>query len=190
MIDLLGRLVRRTGLRQLVKFGIVGGSGVAVNLVVVIACNKIGPDAHGIAVDLPWSRFNIRNYHLYATLAFAAANVWNFQLNRSWTFRTSKHATWVSEYWPFLVTGLVGLVVNLAVLTTLLHPGSWFALPTNVFDDSTGLRTRLYWGQLIAVVLVTPVSFLVNKYWTFTAGAVSAAAAADAAAAELQQSAR
>lgn len=176
--SLTRRLVNHRGIRQLVKFGLVGGSGVVVNLLVIIACNKLGPDPHAIAVNLPLSRFNVRNYHVYATIAFLVANIWNFQLNRSWTFRTSKHATWLSEYWPFLVTGLVALVGNLAVLTALLHPSSPIALPHGYFDDTTGLRNRLYWGQLISVVVVTPVTFLVNKYWTFTAGTVSAAAAA------------
>lgn len=171
------RLRNHRGMRQLVKFGLVGGSGVVVNLAVIVACNKIGPDPHAIALNLPLSRFNIRNYHVYATIAFFAANLWNFQLNRSWTFRTSKHAAWLSEYWPFLLTGLVALVGNLAVLTALLHPGSPIGLP-HYLDDSSGLRNRLYWGQLISVVVVTPVTFLVNKYWTFTAGTVSAAAAA------------
>lgn len=176
--SLTRRLVNHRGIRQLVKFGLVGGSGVVVNLLVIIACNKLGPDPHAIAVNLPLSRFNVRNYHVYATIAFLVANIWNFQLNRSWTFRTSKHATWLSEYWPFLVTGLVALVGNLAVLTALLHPSSPIGLPHGYFDDTTGLRNRLYWGQLISVVVVTPVTFLVNKYWTFTAGTVSAAAAA------------
>jgi len=172
------RFLQHRGMRQLVKFGLVGGTGVVVNLLVVIACNKIGQDPHQVAVAIPWTRFNVRNYHVYATLAFLVANVWNFQLNRWWTFRTAKHATWLSEYWPFLVTGLFALVGNLAVLTALLHPSSPIALPHGYFDDTTGLRNRLYWGQLIAVVVVTPVTFLVNKYWTFTAGTVSAAAAA------------
>ncbi|MFL6105353.1 MAG: GtrA family protein [Marmoricola sp.] len=180
MTPLVERVLQHRGMRQLVKFGLVGGTGVAVNLAVIIACNKIGPAPHGIAVDLPWSRFNIRNYHVYATIAFLVANLWNFQLNRSWTFRTSKHAAWLTEYWPFLLTGLVALVGNLAVLTALLHPSSPVSLPHGYFDDSNGLHNRLYWGQLIAVVVVTPVTFLVNKYWTFTAGTVSAAAAAAA----------
>lgn len=174
-------LIRHRGVRQLVKFGLVGGTGVVVNLIAVIVCNKLGPDPHGIAADIPWSRFNVRNYHVYATIAFLVANLWNFQLNRAWTFRTSKHASWLSEYGPFLLTGLFALAGNLAVLTALLHPGSPLALPQGYFDDSSGLRNRLYWGQLIAVVVVTPVTFLVNKYWTFTAGTVSAAAAAAAA---------
>jgi len=138
-------------------------------MLVVIACNKLGPDAHGVAVDLPLTDFNVRWYHDYATIAFMIANVWNFQLNRVWTFRSARHASWISEYLPFLVVGLAGLIVNLGLLTLMLHPGWVFALSPEVFDDSSGFRTRLYWAQLIAISIVTPLSFVMNKLWTFAA---------------------
>ena len=100
-----------------------------VNLLVVIACNKLGPDAHSVAVDLPLTDYNVRWYHVYATIAFLIANLWNFQLNRKWTFRSAVHATWISEYLPFLVVGLAGLLANLGLLDFfMLHPGSVFAL--------------------------------------------------------------
>jgi putative flippase GtrA len=155
--------------KLLFRFGLVGGTGVVVNLLVVVLGNKLGADPHRVATDLPLTDFNIRWYHYYATLAFIAANLWNFQLNRWWTFRSSVHAGWLEEYVPFLVVGLAGLVVNLGLLTLMLHPGSALALPSDVFDDSSGLRTRLYWAQLIAVGVVTPLSFVLNKLWTFSA---------------------
>ena len=43
------------------------------------------------------------------------------------------------------------------------------SLPTSLFDDSSGLRNRLYWSQLIVIALVMPVSFVFNKLWTFAA---------------------
>lgn len=159
----------RVGLGQLVRFSVVGGTGVLVNLLAIIVCDRLGPGAHRVAVDLPLTSYNVRYYHVYATVAFLVANLWNFQINRSWTFGTSRHARWLSEYVPFLVAGLAALVLNLLLLTLLLHRGSPVALPTSVFDDSTALRNRLYWAQLIAICVVTPVSFLINKYWTFTA---------------------
>ena len=57
----------------------------------------------------------------------------------------------------------------LALLTLLMHPHSPVSLPRDVFDDSSGLRNRLYWSQLIVIVLVTPLSFVLNKLWTFAA---------------------
>ena len=49
------------------------------------------------------------------TIAFLVANLWNFQLNRSWTFRTSKHAAWWREYLPFFSVGLLGQLVGLVL---------------------------------------------------------------------------
>jgi putative flippase GtrA len=154
--------------KLLLRFGLVGGSGVLVNMAVLILANKIGPNAHGVAWDLPGTDFNIRWYHVYSTIAFMIANLWNFQLNRWWTFKSARHSGWWREYLPFLAVGLLALIANLAILTLLMHPGSPFALSTAFFDDSTGFRTRLYWGQLIAIAIVTPLSFLLNKIWTFS----------------------
>ncbi len=161
-------LVRhRRNLGLLVRFGLVGASGVAVNLATLIILRKLGPHFDDAVVGLGPSDFNLRWYHVYSTIAFFVANLTNFQLNRTWTFRSSGHSRWWREYWPFLVVGLGGQVVGLALLTLLLHPQSPVGLPTSVFDDTTGLRSRLYWAQLIVIVLITPVSFVLNKLWTF-----------------------
>lgn len=153
----------------LLRFGLVGGSGVFVNLLVVVLCNKLGPDEDGIFLGLPLTDFNIRWYHVFSTIAFLVANLWNFQLNRRWTFRSAKHSGWLREYLPFLTVGLLAQVVGLGILTLLMHPYSPLGLSPEIFDDSTGLRTRLYWAQLITIAVVTPVSVVLNKIWTFSA---------------------
>ncbi len=130
---------------------------------------RIGPHFDDAVVGLGSSDFNLRWYHVFSTIAFVVANLWNFQLNRSWTFRSSRVSGWWHEYWPFLAVGFGGQVVGLALLTLLLHPHSPVSLPTDVFDDSSGLRNRLYWSQLIVIALVMPVSFVFNKLWTFAA---------------------
>ena len=107
---------------QLFRFALVGGSGVVVNLFVAIMCKKIGPDENGIFFDLPLSEFNVRWYHAYSTIAFLVANLWNFQLNRLWTFRSAKHSGWFREYFPFLTVGILGQIVGLGILTLLMHP--------------------------------------------------------------------
>jgi putative flippase GtrA len=154
---------------QLFRFAVVGGSGVVVNLFVAIMCKKMGPDENSIFFDLPWTDFNVRWYHVYSTIAFLVANLWNFQLNRLWTFRSAKHAGWFREYFPFLTVGILGQIVGLGILTLLMHPNSVFSLSTTYFDNSTGFRTRFYWAQLITIAIVTPLSFLLNKFWTFSA---------------------
>ena len=159
----------RRNLGLLVRFGVVGASGVLVNMVTLVVLRRLGPHFDDAVVGLGPSDFNLRWYHVYSTVAFLVANLSNFQLNRSWTFRSSRHTRWWKEYWPFLVVGLGCQVVGLALLTLLMHPHSPVSLPTDVFDDSSGLRNRLYWSQLIVIALVTPLSFVLNKLWTFAA---------------------
>ena len=153
----------------LFRFAVVGFSGVFVNLLVAIICKKLGPDPESIFVGLPLTDFNIRWYHVYSTIAFLVANLWNFQLNRLWTFRSARHSGWFREYVPFLTVGVLAQVVGLGILTLLMHPDSVFSLPPEIFDNSTGFRTRFYWAQLITIAVVTPISFVLNKVWTFSA---------------------
>nr|WP_239580034.1 GtrA family protein [Microlunatus panaciterrae] len=152
----------------LFRFGLVGGSGVLVNMLALIAAKRLGPDPESVFLDLPLTDFNIRWYHAFSTIAFLVANLWNFQLNRHWTFRSARHSGWWREYLPFLAVGLVTQMIGLGILTLLMHPGSIFSLSPTIFDNSSGLRTRLYWAQLITIGITTPLSFVVNKLWTFS----------------------
>jgi putative flippase GtrA len=151
------------------RFVLVGASGVLVNMMTLIFVKKLGPEAREAIVGIPFTDFNVRWYHVYSTIAFVVANLWNFQLNRSWTFRTTHRAVWWREYLPFFAVGLLGQLIGLVLLTLLMHEGSPLHLSGEVFDNSTGLRTRLYWAQLIVIAVVTPVSFVLNKLWTFAA---------------------
>jgi putative flippase GtrA len=152
----------------LFRFGMVGGTGVLVNLATIILCKELFGHSNGVAIDLPGTEFNVRWYHVYSTVAFLVANLWNFQLNRSWTFRSAGHAGWFSEYKPFLAVGLLGQAVGLLLLTAFMHPDSLLSLSSSVFDDSSILRTRLYWAQLLTIVITTPMTFVFNKLWTFS----------------------
>jgi putative flippase GtrA len=159
---------RRNAL-QFVRFSLVGGTGVVVNLAVLVLVKRLGPHPEDALLGLGPTDFHVRWYHLYSTVAFLVANLWNFQLNRRYTFRSAGHQRWWREYWPFLAVGLLGQAVGLVLLTLLMHHGSPISLPTDPLDDTTGLRTRLYWAQLIVIVVVTPLSFVLNKLWTFAA---------------------
>ena len=159
----------RRNLGLLVRFGLVGASGVVVNLLTLVLLRRMGPPFDDAVFGLGSSDYSLRWYHVYSTVAFLVANLSNFQLNRTWTFQSSRAAGWWREYWPFLMVGLGGQVIGLALLTLLMHPDSPISLPTEVFDDSTGLRNRLYWSQLIVIAVVMPLSFVLNKLWTFAA---------------------
>lgn len=161
-----------TGLREFFKFGVVGGSGVVVNLVVFYLAKKAldaGWDLHeaDALVAISGTRFNVRWYHVMSTIAFLLANVWNYQLNRSWTFRKLEQRNWFAGFFPFLATGGIAFLVSLTFMTLFMNPNSPIALPDHILDDSTGLRTKSYWAQALSTLIAMPVNFIINKVWAF-----------------------
>ncbi|MBC3186140.1 GtrA family protein [Corynebacterium sp. zg-331] len=165
-----GRLSRNV--QQFLTFGIIGGSGTLVNLAVTAMSKKVagwtaGISEHDAFLNLLGTQFHIRWFHIFMVIGFLFANTWNYQLNRVWTFRSVRTEGWWRGFFPFLLTGLSALVVSSIVATFLMNPASPIALPTEVFDDSTGLRTKFYWATAISIVVAMPVNFVLNKIWTF-----------------------
>ncbi|MGJ6981202.1 GtrA family protein [Aestuariimicrobium soli] len=159
-------------LRQFVRFGLVGGSGVVVNLAVAVVMHKAhGGTQHGNdpVWAIPGTAFNVRFRHVVWIVAFLVANLWNFQLNRSWTFKSAKHSRWWKEFWPFLAVGSVAAGAGLFILTAFTHTGSPIYLPDPFFNETKGIHSREYWAQLLTIVVTMPINFLVNKVWTFRA---------------------
>lgn len=159
-------------LRQFIQFGMVGGSGVIVNLTVVYICKKFAEivfalNEREVFLPLLGTDFNIRWYNVFTVVAFVIANIWNYQLNRSWTFKGVSSVGWIRGLVPFMITGIGALVVSQIVLVLLMNPGSPIALSESVFDDSTGLRTKFYWASALSILVSMPVNFVINKFWTF-----------------------
>jgi putative flippase GtrA len=91
------------------------------------------------------------HYMASACVAFCVAVANNFLLNRHWTFRKrrdTRHAA--AQGVRFLFVSAAALVPNLVILHVLVSAGQGKIV-----------------GQVVAVVVVTPVSFLGNKLWTF-----------------------
>ncbi|MBD5657092.1 MAG: GtrA family protein [Candidatus Eremiobacteraeota bacterium] len=135
---LVRRIAERRGVRQFVKFGIVGASGFVVNLIVFSLLQ------HAMqTVDVQQQRYT-ENF----SIAFLSGGVSNYFLNRIWTFRSSGHA--VLQGMQFLAVSAIALAVGLIV--------SHFAEPY----FGPGHKT---W--LLATLSGIVVNFFVNKYWTF-----------------------
>ncbi len=125
---------------QLFQFGVVGGTGYLVNLVVFALLTGAADVQHTLA----------------AIGAFAVAVTNNFALNRLWTFSPQgardDHAGFQAA--RFFAVSLAGLAVNLLVLSLLVDAAGLAELPS----------------QAIAVAVATPVNFIGNKLWTFGRG--------------------
>lgn len=157
-------------LRQFVKFGLVGGAGVVVNMLVAIAMNKANGgtvNAQRVILSFPGTPYNLRYTTLVWIVAFLVANVFNFQLNRSWTFRHTQKAPWLREFWPFLAVGSAAALAGIFIKIGFTNPTSPFYLPEPWFHDNAGLQSREYWAQLLTILITMPLNFVVNKLWTF-----------------------
>ncbi len=133
----LHSLVAQKGLRQFVKFGIVGFSGLVVNLLLFTSLQRLVPN--------PTSALS---YYLVYTVSFLGGGVSNYILNRRWTFRSTAHAG--REGVQFLSVSCIALLVGLLV--------SHLAIPT------LGRGHRTWFLATCAGILV---NFFANKYWTF-----------------------
>jgi len=89
------------------------------------------------------------HYLLAGIGAFAVAWCNNFVLNKFWTFR--RHGlSWFSQGVRYLTVSLLALGLNLVVLHLLVQAGV-AEVPS----------------QAMAIVVVTPVNFLMNRRWSF-----------------------
>ena len=170
---------------QLVKFSIVGASGVLVNLLIAYGAKKTAPliwaSAHedGVWLPIPGTQYNIRWFLVFSMLAFIVANISNYQLNRIWSFKSEHHAGWFKEFFPFFTVGLIAQGLGMILEQALMHPSSPIGLSDSFFDSSSGFRTKWYWAHLIMICVTIPISFLLNKFWTFRAIRKVPAVAAD-----------
>jgi putative flippase GtrA len=134
---LIGRITQRRGLRQFVKFGIVGASGFVVNLAIFTILQRLVPHHEGRL-----------EYNVIYSIAFLSGGVSNYFLNRAWTFRSQGHVG--REGLSFMAVSVLALVVGLIVGEAL---SPWI-----------GRGHRTWFVSTLAGIFV---NFFVNKYWTF-----------------------
>jgi putative flippase GtrA len=142
---LIERVRTRRGVRQFVKFGIVGASGFVVNLVIFTLLQRLVPN-HGAAGP----------YYAIYSISFLAGGVSNYFFNRIWTFRSTGHAG--KEAAQFLSVSVLALLVGLAV--------SALVAPVILFGAPMGHGHKTWFVATLSGIVV---NFFVNKYWTFRA---------------------
>lgn len=118
---------------QLFKFGIVGGSGYVVNILVFAALTGLA-DLHHIPAAIG---------------AFLVAVSNNFAWNRVWTFREQcVDAPPAHQGARFLVVSLFGLGVNLAVLETLVSGAGVAELPSQALAVAVAMPVNFIGNKL------------------------------------------
>jgi dolichol-phosphate mannosyltransferase len=129
---------------QLFQFGLVGGSGYIVNLVVFAILTGSGlffrDGSDGLGV----------HYIPAAIIAFCVAVTNNFLWNRHWTF-DAKHGHAGFQAMRFFTVSVLALGINLVVLELLVQVAGLGELTS----------------QALAVAFAMPFNFVGNKIWTF-----------------------
>jgi putative flippase GtrA len=141
----VSRLTQRKGLRQFVKFGVVGASGFIVNFVIFTLLQRVVPN-HASTLQ----------YNVIYSVAFLSGGVSNYFLNRAWTFRSTGHVG--KEGLSFMAVSVMALIVGL-ILSALIAP---WPIP---FTERVFGHGHLTW--FLSTVAGIVVNFFVNKYWTF-----------------------
>jgi dolichol-phosphate mannosyltransferase len=89
-------------------------------------------------------------YRAAAAVAFCVALVNNFVWNRLWTFRDAPRRLG-GQAFRFVVVSSAAFLLSLAVLSVLVRDAGMAKVA----------------AQALAIIVVTPVSFLANKLWSF-----------------------
>jgi dolichol-phosphate mannosyltransferase len=111
--------------------------------------------ASGFIINVSVFAFCLRvldvHYRLAYVFAFCVAVTNNFFWNRVWTFRHQKDATHVAMQGArFFAVSLLAAVAGFVLLEAFVRAG-FPKIP----------------GEMLAVTLVVPISFLGNKHWSF-----------------------
>ena len=141
-------LAHRPGLRQLVKFGIVGASSTAVNFAVL----------NIMLVVLHQTKYPS------ITVAFLVSVVNGYFWNRRWTFSAAPAKAAHTQFTQFLLVNSVGLGLDWLMVRLLSGPLE-HSLHLSTPHLSMIVATNL--AQLVATGVTVFWNFFANRFWTF-----------------------
>jgi dolichol-phosphate mannosyltransferase len=149
---------------RFVKFGVVGASGVVVNLGVYVILTRLLGLGEGLLEQ------NIA-YGISVEISILT----NFLLNDLWTFRDRRDAaSWATRLWRFHLISLVGFAINWGVFAglnlllartggtmigDLVVLGKNFGNVDDLLAACIGIGAAMFWN------------FFGNLLWTWTTGA-------------------
>jgi putative flippase GtrA len=141
-------LVQRRGVREFIKFSVVGLSSTAVDK------GSLWLLLRAILPGVPWG--------ISATLSYSLGVINGFLWNRRWTFRAREHGSTGLQFLRFLSTNVVGLLLNLGATKALL---SVVIGASRVGGNP--MPRQVVMASLGAIPLVTVWNFSASKYWAF-----------------------
>jgi putative flippase GtrA len=140
-------LWQRRGVRQLVKFCLVGASSAVVDNATKWVLLKNFP-------TLPW--------WMAATVAFGFGLTNGFFWNRHITFRARNYGNAKKQYIKFAITNSIGLLLNLTITKMFL-----MLLTRQVVHGQNPEAHIVIYASLMALPFVAIWNFSAAKYWTF-----------------------
>ncbi|AFZ48412.1 GtrA family protein [Cyanobacterium stanieri LEGE 03274] len=90
------------------------------------------------------------NYLISAVITILVTNYIGFFLNKVFTFQTDKKLFW-RELWKYYGVMLSSNMINLCIIYTLVDI----------------IRIWYLYANMISIVALTPVNYLLHKYWSF-----------------------
>ena len=166
--SMMQSVAQRQGVRQFVKFCIVGASSTAISggiftwLVYFVHLDQIlhvWLTGRAIAEGVPNPYLPLA-MQLAALVGFLFAVTNGFIWNSRWTFRQNDPARRKIQYIKFVLVNAVGLVLNQVILF-VVHRMLMAGRPAT----EKGLEPLVAFAAATAIVVFW--NFLANKYWTF-----------------------
>lgn len=142
-----------TRYQTFLRYAVVGAAGTLVDLLTLYGLTELS------GIDPKTSHW----FPLIVTIAFLAAVIHNYVLNRLWTFK-SREQNVTAQFVRFLVVSLGGFVATQLLMWVLVMmlPTGWYLL-----------------AKAITSMVVLVWNFGLNKLWTFRQPAAPAARTAE-----------
>ena len=146
-IAAVGGLMQRQGVRQFVKFCLIGLTSMVIDVGI----------ARYLTYKLNW------NWIVAQTISFSFAVTNGFIWNSLWTFRGMGSGRRHEHYMKFVGLNIVGLLLNIGIMKFI------FLLFTGRLIHQ-GNPDSMHWNiaKGVAIVCVSLWNFFANKKWTFS----------------------
>ncbi len=123
----MNKLLKRRGIRQFIKFGIVGASSTIIDWGIYLLLTRI--------------------FHLFYLMAkilsFSVAVLNSYIWNRRWTFRSNDPKR-LREFIKFLTIAMVGVVLNVLIMYIAVEYLSWH----DIYGLFLATAIVLFWNFL------------------------------------------